>query len=119
MTRPLGWIGSAREDLLAFPDGVIREIGHALFVAQTGGKHGSAKPLQGFGGAGVLEIVEDHDGDTYRAVYTVRFAEIIYAARLPEKSKSGTATPLREIERIKARLKQAQQEYAEWKQDNP
>lgn len=89
----LGWVGTAKEDLLAFPDEVVREIGHALYVAQIGGKHASAKPLKGFGGASVLEIVEDFDGDAYRAVYTVRFAEAVRgsvcAARLPEEVDEG------------------------------
>jgi phage-related protein len=62
--KPLCWVGTARADLLAFPDGVVREIGHALYVAQIGGKHASAKPLKGFGGGTILEIVEDFDGDT-------------------------------------------------------
>ncbi len=63
--KPLGWIGSAREDLLAFPPEVVREIGHVLYVAQIGGKHSAAKPLKGFGGSSVLEVVEDHAGDTF------------------------------------------------------
>ncbi len=75
--KPVHWIGSSREDLKSFPTEVRRDIGFALRTAQNGEKHPSAKPLQGFGGASVLEIVENHDGDTYRAVYTVRFAEAI------------------------------------------
>jgi phage-related protein len=63
----LGWIGGAKADLLAFPEEVVKEVGYALYVAQEGGKHESAKPLRGFGGAGVLEVVEDFDGDAYRA----------------------------------------------------
>jgi phage-related protein len=72
--KPLAWIGSSKADLSDFPEEVKDSIGFALFVAQQGGKHRDAKPLRGFGGAGVLEIVDDFDGDTYRAVYTVRFA---------------------------------------------
>jgi phage-related protein len=66
--KPVFWIGSAKKDLCAFPEEVKDSIGFALYVAQQGGKHASVKPLKGFGGAGVLEVVEDHDGDTYRAV---------------------------------------------------
>lgn len=118
--KPLGWIGSAKEDLLHFPEDVVREIGHALYVAQLGGKHGAAKPLKGFAGAGVLEIVEDHDADTYRAVYTVRFAEVVYVLHaFQKKSKKGTATPTREIEKVKARLRRAEREYATWKSGKP
>jgi len=113
--KPLGWIGSAKDDLLAFPDPVIREVGHALYVAQTGGKHASAKPPRGFGGAGVLEIVEDHDGDTYRAVYTVRFADVVYVLHaFQKKARTGIATPTTEIDRVRARLRRAEEEYAAW-----
>src|SRR5436309_822100 len=113
--KPLGWIGSSKADLLAFPGEVVREIGHALYVAQMGGKHDAAKPLKGFGGAGVVEIVEDHDGDTYRAVYTVRFAEIVYVLHaFQKKSRKKIATPRQEIEKIRARLKRAEQEYESW-----
>lgn len=114
--KPLGWIGSAKADLLAFPDDVIRDIGHALYLAQTGGKHDASKPLKGFGGASVLEIVEDYDGDTYRAVYTVRFAEIVYVLHaFQKKARKGISTPPQEIEKIKDRLKKAEMEYAAWK----
>lgn len=114
--KPLGWIGSARTDLLGFPGDVVCEIGHALYVAQMGGKHDSTKPLQGFGGASVLEVVEDHDGDTYRAVYTVRFADIVYVLHVfQKKSKKGTATPTHEIDKIRKRLKRAELEYELWK----
>jgi len=74
--RELRWVSSAKSDLLEFPGDVVREIGHDLYVAQLGDKPRSAKPLKGFGGAGVLEIIEDYDGDTYRAVYTVKFADV-------------------------------------------
>jgi phage-related protein len=81
-------------------------IGYALYIAQRGGKHVDAKPLRGFGGAGILEIVEDHAGDTYRAVYTVRLAGRIYALHaFRKKSKTGIKTPKPEIELIKSRLK--------------
>ena len=113
--KPVGWIGSAREDLLTFPPEVVREIGHVLYIAQIGGKHSAAKPLKGFGGSSVLEVVEDHGGDTFRAVYTVRFGEVIYVLHaFQKKAKKGIATPLREIEKVKSRLKQAQEAYEAW-----
>ena len=114
--KPLGWIGTARDDLLAFPEKVVREVGHALYIAQQGGKHPSAKPLKGFGGAGVVEIVEDHDGDSFRAVYTVRFAAVVYVLHaFLKKSKSGIGTPPKEIKKIQARLKVAEEEYRQWR----
>ena len=72
--KPVFWIASSRKDLKKFPKGVRQTVGQALFDAQTGGKHPDAKPLRGFGGAGVLEVVENDDGNAYRAVYTVKFA---------------------------------------------
>jgi len=114
--RPLAWVGRAREDLLRFPDAVIRDVGYALYLAQLGEKHPGAKPLSGFGGAGVLEIVEDHQGETYRAVYTVRFAEIVYVLHaFQKKSKRGIATPPRERAMVRARLRRAEEEYAAWR----
>ena len=84
-------------------------------MAQQGGKHDHAKPLRGFGGAGVLEIVEDHDGDTYRAVCTVRLAGRVYVLHaFQKKSKTGIETPKAEINLIKSRLKRAEKEHAEW-----
>jgi phage-related protein len=90
-------------------------MGFALYVAQQGGKHADAKPLGGFGGADVLEIAEDHRGDTYRAVYTVRLAGRLYVLHaFQKKSKSGIETPRAEIELIKSRLKRAEEEHAAW-----
>ena len=87
-------------------------------MAQNGEKHPSAKPLQGFGGAGILEIVENFIGDTYRAVYTVRFAEVIYVLLVfKKKSKSGIKTPKQEIDLIRARLARAKEEYELWKRE--
>jgi phage-related protein len=118
--KPLGWIGRAKADLGAFPPEVVREIGHALYLAQTGDKHVHAKPLKGFGGAAVLEVVEDHDGDTYRAVYTVRFAELVYVLHaFQKKAKKGIATPPQELEKVRSRLKLAEQEYELWKRQKP
>src|ERR1035437_8889072 len=112
LMKELRWIASAKDDLLAFPAAVVREIGHALYLAQLGTKHRDAKPLKGFGDAGVLEVVEDFDGNTFRAVYTVRFANAIYVLHaFQKKSKSGIATPSKEIDKIRARLKRAAEEY--------
>jgi phage-related protein len=98
--------------LKALPDEVQREVGFALVDAQCGGKPLSAKPLKGFGGTAVLEIVEDFDGDTYRAVYTVRFAEAVYVLHaFQKKSKRGIATPKATIDIIKARLRTAEDDH--------
>jgi len=106
--KPVWWMGSSRKDLYACPDAVQDTIGFALYLAQIGGKHDQAKPLKGFGGAGVLEVVEDHDGDTYRAVYTVRFANAIYVLHVfQKKSKPGVATPKADLDLIKKRLRDA------------
>jgi phage-related protein len=108
--RPVAWIGSSRKDLSAFPLDVRQVMGFALYLAQTGEKHGAAKPLKGFGGAGVLEIVEDFDGDTYRAVYTVKFASAVYVLHaFQKKSKTGIKTPQSDLDLIKKRLKLAEQ----------
>lgn len=113
--KPLGWIGTARKDLLCFPEHAIREIGYALYLAQTGDKHPAAKPLKGFGGSGVLEVVERHDGDTFRAIYTVRFAEIVYVLHtFQKKAKHGIETPQHDMDVVRRRLKQAETEYERW-----
>jgi phage-related protein len=112
--RPIRWVASSRRDLKRFPKAVRQTFGQALFDAQTGGKHPDAKPLKGFGGGGVLEVVEDHDGDTYRAVYTVRFAGVVYVLHaFQKKSKSGIKTPAEEIDKVRKRLKEAERDYAE------
>jgi len=106
--RPLEWIGGSKKDLMALPDEVVNVFGYALYLAQAGGKHAQAKPLQGFGSAGVLEVVEDWSGNTYRAVYTVRFAVRVFVLHVfQKKSKSGIATPKPDLDLIKARLKAA------------
>lgn len=113
--KPLGWIGSAREDLLRFPAAVVREFGHVLYIAQLGGTHAAAKPMKGFGGSGLMEIVEAHDGDAYRVVYTVKFREVVYVLHaFQKKSKRGIATPQHEMDKVRARLKWAEAEYAAW-----
>jgi phage-related protein len=109
--KPLFWVGSAKRDLLAFPEPVKDEIGVALSVAQFGGKHPKAKPWKGEG-AGVFEVVEDHRGDTYRAVYAVRFEGAVYALHaFQKKSPSGIKTSKADAELITRRLRMARQDY--------
>ena len=106
--RPVVWVGSSRRDVREFPREVRREIGQALYAAQQGETDPAAKPLRGFAGGSVLEIVAHHRGDTWRAVYTVRYAEAIYVLHaFQKKSKRGIATPKREIELIQQRLGEA------------
>jgi phage-related protein len=113
--RPVRWIGSSRDDVRGFPEPVRLRIGGALWEAQIGRKAPWAKPLKGFGGAGVLEIVDDHDGDTYRAVYTVRFPAVVYVLHaFQKKSKRGIATPQHEIALIERRLRRAEEDHATW-----
>ena len=110
--KPVRWVGSSKDDLSGFPEEVRRRVGGALWDAQRGLKAPYAKPLRGFGGAGVLEIVDDYDGNTYRAVYTVRFAGVVYVLHaFQKKSKSGKATPKAELDLIKQRLKRATEDY--------
>ena len=106
--KPITWLGDSLERLRDFPEEVKDDVGAALMWAQMGDKHADAKPLQGFGGASVLEIVENHDSDTYRAVYTVRFRERIYVLHcFQKKSRKGRGTPKHEINLIQQRLEQA------------
>ena len=110
--KPVSWIGSSYKDFRAFPDPVQDAMGYALYQAQIGQKHGRAKPLQGFGGAGVVEIVADHIGNTFRAVYTVKFATAVYVLHaFQKKSKSGIKTPTEALELIRQRLKVAEADY--------
>ena len=107
--KSLGWIGSSKKDLMALPLDVRKFFGHALDFAQRGGQHDAAKPLKGFGGAGVLEVVEDDVGGTYRAVYTVKFMEAVFVLHcFQKKSKSGIAAPKEDMEIIRARQKVAE-----------
>jgi phage-related protein len=107
--KPVRWIGSSKKDLKRFPVLVQDEIGRALLDVQCGDTPRSAKPLKGFGGAGVMELIEDHEGDTYRAVYTVRFADVIYVLHaFQKKSKHGIATPRRELQLIRDRYRVAE-----------
>lgn len=113
--KPVFWMGSSRRDLRACPEPVQRLFGYALYFAQDGDKHPRSKPLRGFGGADVLEIVDDFDGDTYRAVYTVRFPEAIYVLHVfQKKSSQGVATSRRDLELIEGRLRWAGEYHLEW-----
>ncbi len=109
------WIGSSKKDLSDFPKEVRGRVGVALWQAQTGRKAPYAKPLKGFGDAGVLEVVDDFDGDAFRAVYTVRFAKAVYVLHaFQKKSKRGIATPKAELDLIDQRLKRAREDYERW-----
>jgi phage-related protein len=113
--KPVRWVGSSKDNLSDFPQEVRRRVGGALWDAQRGLKAPYAKPLRGFGGTGVLEVVDDYDGDTYRAVYTVRFVGIVYVLHaFQKKSKRGIATPSAELDLIKQRLKRAREDYEQW-----
>lgn len=114
--KPLFWIGGSKKDLMALPVAVRKFFGHALDFAQRGEQHDAAKALKGFGGAGVLEIVEDDTGGTYRAVYAVQFAEAVFVLHcFQKKSKSGIATPPKDLDIIRARLKTAEALVKEWR----
>jgi phage-related protein len=107
--KPLAWLGSSKKDLMALPVGVRKFFGHALDFAQRGERHDSAKVLKGFGGAGVLEIVEDDQGNTYCAAYTVKFKEAVFVLHVfQKKSMSGIATPKPDMDIVRARLKVAE-----------
>ena len=113
--KPLKWIGSAKRDLDSMPEDVKDLFGHASDLAQAGGKHQDAKALSGFGSAGVLEVVEDFRSDTYRAVYTVKFAGWVYVLHcFQKKSKIGIKTPKEDMDMINARLKAAKQDFENW-----
>lgn len=106
--KQLEWIGSSKKDLKALPEEVVDVLGYALYLAQIGQRHDQAKSLRGFGSAGVLEVVEDWRGDTYRAVYTIRHAARVFVLHVfQKKSKSGAATPKPDVDLIRKRLKLA------------
>ncbi len=117
-TKPTEFIGSSLKDLSAFPDDVKRTVGHAIYMAQVGGKHASVKPLSGgkaFKGAGVLEVVDDFDGDTFRAVYTLKFAGVVYVLHaFQKKATAGISTPKHEIDVVKLRLQTAQRHFEKY-----
>jgi len=113
-TKQLVWIASSKKDLCVFPENVRQVMGFALYLAQRGEKHPDAKPLKGFHGAGVLEVVDDFDGDSFRTVYTVRLADVVYVLHaFQKKSKSGIATPLRDINLVRERYELACRFHAE------
>jgi phage-related protein len=108
--KPIYWVGPTLKELRSFPEEVRGAIGYTLELAQRGEKSDKAKPLKGFRGASVMEIVADHDGDTWRAVYTVEIADAVYVLHcFQKKSKKGMATPKAEINLIKGRLKSARE----------
>tara|TARA_R110002049_G_scaffold304243_2_gene499300 strand:+ start:138 stop:509 length:372 start_codon:yes stop_codon:yes gene_type:complete len=109
--KPLHWVGSSKRDFLAFPDPVKSDMGYALGLAQLGGKHPHAKPWKGEG-PGVFELVENHDGDTYRALYSVRFADVVYVLHaFQKKSPSGIRTAATDIALVRERLRRAREDH--------
>lgn len=114
--KPLEWIGSSHKDLMALPVDIRRFFGFALSLAQAGDQHDAAKVLKGFGGAGVLEVVEDDAGGTYRAVYTVKYEEAVFVLHcFQKKSKRGSETPKEDMDIVRARLKVAEMLVKEWR----
>lgn len=114
--KPIMWVGASKRDLLLMPEKVVTNFGYALFQAQSGTHPDIAKSLKGFSGAGVLELVENHRGDTFRAVYTVRFSDAVIVLHcFQKKSTKGISTPKQEIKLLKSRLKLAEGVYEEWK----
>jgi phage-related protein len=110
--RPLLWVGSSKKDYVAFPEQVQEEFGFELFLAQTGQHPPSAKILKGLG-SGVVELIDDHDGDTYRAVYTAHFETVVYVLHcFKKKSKQGIRTPQTDIDLIRRRYRDAEADYA-------
>lgn len=110
--KRIDWIGSSLKDLRQLPKDVKDVIGYALELAQRGEKHPDSKPLKGFKGSGVLEVVDDFDGDTYRAVYTIQFEGVVYVLHaFQKKSKHGISTPQQDIDLIRKRLIQVQTDH--------
>lgn len=116
--KAVRWMGSAQKDLRGFPPAVRLEVGFALYAAQTGETDPAAKPLKGFGGHAVMEIVAPFDGNTGRAVYTVRFHGYVYVLHaFQKKSKSGIATPKADMDLIYRRLAAAERHYRGGKEE--
>ncbi len=112
LTKPITWVGTSKKDLQKFPEDVKQIMGYAIYLAQKGDKHQDAKPLKGFGGTKTLEVVESYKGDTYRAVYSIKFEGIVYVIHcFQKKSKKGIATPKPDIDLIRQRLKDAEYLY--------
>lgn len=113
--KPLKWVGSSKKDLDKMPEDVKDLFGFAIDLAQAGQKHSDAKPLKGFKSAGVLEVVENDEGGTYRALYTVKLTDWVYVLHcFQKKSMKGIETPKADIGLIRARLKQAEADHAAW-----
>lgn len=112
--KPVRWMGTSLKDLRSFPAAVRSDIGYALFATQEGKIDSAAKPLKGFGGASVVEIVASRHGNAWRAVYTVRFQDAVYVLHaFQKKSTKGIATAARDIELVKRRLAEAERDYRE------
>jgi len=110
--KPIHFLGNTKTVLRGFPAEVKDRVGYALYEAQRGGKAANTKPLKGFHGASVLEVIEDYDGATYRAVYTIRFSNAVYVLHtFQKKSKKGIATPKQDVELVKSRLKLAEEDF--------
>ncbi|WP_038380669.1 type II toxin-antitoxin system RelE/ParE family toxin [Bradyrhizobium elkanii] len=110
--KSIHFVGTSKKDLASLPKGARAVFGYAILLAEKGMRHQDAKPLTGFGGAGVIEVVEDLDGDAYRAVYTVKFGSMVYVLHaFKKKSKVGSKTPPRDMELIVKRLKDAEEHY--------
>src|SRR5262245_35958319 len=117
--RPLLWVGSSKKDYVSFPEQAQEEFGFELFLAQTGQHPPSAKMFKGVGG-GVVELIEDFDGDTYRAVYTAHFETVVYVLHcFKKKSKQGIKTPQSDVDLIKRRYRDAEADYAERRRKEP
>jgi len=117
--KPLIWVGSSKKDLMGFPDETVHAMGLALMRVQYGDTPPNVKPLRGFGGAGVLEVIEDENGSTYRAVYTVRFKGRVYVLHaFQKKSKHGIATPKSVIDLIKSRFDWAAKLHKQWETEH-
>ena|SRR6266496_2165666 len=113
-SKPIVWMGSSRQDLRSLPEAVRRDVGQALYTAQQGETDPAAKPLKGFGATRVMEIVDRHETDTYRVVYTAQFAGTLYVLHVfQKKSKKGVATPRKDIELVCQRLAAAKRHYKE------
>jgi phage-related protein len=110
--KPLAWIGGSKRDIRRLPRSVRKLFGFALRLAQQGLRHPDAKSLKGFGSGALIEVVEDFDRNTYRAVYTVEFEGVVYVLHVfQKKSKEGSKTPRADIELIRKRLKDARADY--------
>ena len=108
MIKPLKFVGGSKKDLSVFPEAVKQDVGHSLFMAQEGGRSATVKTLQGFGGGSVVEIVVDHDGDTYRCVYTTKVSDVVVVLHaFQKKSKRASETPKHDVELIHTRLRAA------------